>query len=151
MLKLNTRIDADVAKLSKETYRSVMSDMKTDVNKTSAFELEEVISVYEKGMKKQRKITASESNTGGICVTAQMSGKILLSILNRIPREGTMFTLMQRLQNEGSSRPCHWTRWHGQIKRISNQSRRVQNTRRERSANEYARVEGREGDLATIG
>ena len=42
--------------------------------------------MYEKGMKKQRKITASESNTNtdGICVTAQMSGKILLSILNHI-------------------------------------------------------------------
>ena len=60
-----------------------MMDMKTDVNKTSAFELEEVISMYKKGMNKKCKITASESNTGGICVTAQMSGKILLSILNR--------------------------------------------------------------------
>ena len=62
--------------------KAIVKDLTTSANKTSQKELAQEIEKYEKGIAKKRKPTKAEENTNGMDITAQMGGKIILSILH---------------------------------------------------------------------
>lgn len=71
-----------IAVTSDANRKALVKDLTTSANKTSQKELAQQIDMYEKGIAKKRKPTKAEENTNGMLVTAQMGGKIILSILH---------------------------------------------------------------------
>ena len=83
MLVLNSGIDEALADISPELYKRVLLGMTSKENKSSAIELQKSIEMYERGTNKTRNVTKSEENPNGMCITPEMGGKIVLSVLQK--------------------------------------------------------------------
>ena len=66
-------------------------------------ELQQECEMYERGIKKKRKVTKSEENPNGMLITPEMGGKIVLSVLQK--GRGHMNQLQAEIKERGIEPP----------------------------------------------
>lgn len=100
---MNKDIDKAMAGIDPDLWELVLRDMGSSESKTSASELQQECEMYERGIKKKRKVTKSEENPNGMLITPEMGGKIVLSVLQK--GKGHMDQLRAEIKERGIEAP----------------------------------------------
>ena len=103
VLDLNKDIDKAMAGTDPDLWERVLRDMGSSESKASASELQQECEMYERGIKKKRKVTKSEENPNGMLITPEMGGKIVLSVLQK--GKGHMNQLRAEIEERGIEPP----------------------------------------------
>ena len=80
---MNSDIKNAVEDIDQDLWKCILLDMSSNKDKARAIELQQEIDKYEQGIKKKRTIAKSEENPNDMLITPEMSGKIVLSVLQK--------------------------------------------------------------------
>ena len=96
---LNEEIEKAMAGIGRDLWEVVLRDMGSSESKASTSELQQECEMYERGIKKKRKVTKSKENPNGMLITPEMGGKIVLSVLQK--GKGHMPQLRAEIKERG--------------------------------------------------